>query len=140
MRWPSSDLAGLSLYRSPLARLVFLVNDPKFLLSHRFSIATAAVRAGYDVHLACPRSDATSIIEAAGVHTHRLPLERGIAPAVAEFRTIGHVASLYRRLRPTIVHHVTVKPVLYGLARCAGYRRQGGSSPCHLRTRIRVLG
>jgi glycosyltransferase involved in cell wall biosynthesis len=105
-----------------LTRLVFLVNDAKFFLSHRLPIAAAAVRAGYDVHLACPESDATASARAVGIQVHQLRLERGLAPAVAELRTLGQVASLYRRLRPTIVHHVTVKPVLYGslMARVTG--------------------
>ena len=49
---------------------------------------------------------------------------KGVSP-VDELRTLFSLARLYRRLRPSLVHHVTIKPMLYGslAARLAGRRR-----------------
>ena len=49
---------------------------------------------------------------------------KGVSP-VDELRTLFSLARLYRRLRPSLVHHVTIKPVLYGslAARLTGRRR-----------------
>jgi glycosyltransferase involved in cell wall biosynthesis len=103
-------------------RLLFVLNDASFFVSHRLPIATAAIEAGFDVHLAAPASSTNAIIRSAGIDTHELPMQRGHSSATTELRAFSHLASLYQRLRPTVVHNVTVKPVLYGslVARAVG--------------------
>lgn len=95
-------------------RLLIVVNDAAFFLSHRLPIALGARAAGYDVHVATPRDEASARIEAEGVSFHAIPLSRrGMSPA-AELRTIAALTRAYRTIAPDIVHHVTAKPILYG--------------------------
>ncbi|RMD65445.1 MAG: glycosyltransferase family 1 protein [Alphaproteobacteria bacterium] len=104
-------------------RLLFTVNDAAFFVSHRLPIARAAAAAGYDVHVATAPGAAVSEIVSAGLIHHRVPLSRsGLNPG-AEIRTFLALATLFRRLRPDLVHLVTIKPVIYGglaarLTRC----------------------
>jgi glycosyltransferase involved in cell wall biosynthesis len=95
-------------------RLLFVVNHAGFFLSHRLPIAIAAKEAGYDVHVATPRSKHVPQIEAAGLQWHEINLSRSGRNPFGELATILDLVSLYRRLRPSVVHHVTSKPVLYG--------------------------
>ncbi len=91
-----------------------VVNDAAFFLSHRLPLALGARDAGYDVHIATPRDDASPRIEKAGLAFHPIPLSRrGTSPA-DELRTIAALVKLYREVAPDIVHHVTAKPILYG--------------------------
>ena len=39
---------------SPQGRLLFVINDLGFLISHRLPVAQAALEAGYEVHIAAP--------------------------------------------------------------------------------------
>jgi glycosyltransferase involved in cell wall biosynthesis len=94
--------------------LVFVVNHGGYFLSHRLPLALAARQAGYDVHIATPRSRHTNAIAAAGLSWHEIRLSRSGLNPLAELRTVYDLAQLYRALRPDIVHHVTSKPVLYG--------------------------
>ncbi len=95
-------------------RLLLVVNDAAFFLSHRLALATGARDAGFDVHVATPRDEASPRIEAAGLSYHAIPLSRrGTSPA-AELQTVAALVTLYRRVAPDIVHHVTAKPILYG--------------------------
>lgn len=95
-------------------RLLIVVNDAPFFLSHRLPLALGAKAAGYEVHVATPADDAVKRVEAAGLEWHELPLSRrGTSPA-EELTTIQALIALYRRLRPTVAHHVTAKPILYG--------------------------
>lgn len=95
-------------------RLLIVVNDAAFFLSHRLALALGARDAGFDVHVATPRDEASARIESAGLSFHAIPLSRrGTSPS-AELRTIAALVALYRELRPDIVHHVTAKPILYG--------------------------
>lgn len=95
-------------------RLVLVVNDAAFFLSHRLPLALGARAAGFDVHVATPRDDAAARIEAAGLPFHAIPLSRRGTSPVSELQTVSSLVALYHRLEPDIVHHVTAKPILYG--------------------------
>ena len=104
------------------ARLLFVVNNPAFFLSHRLPLALAAQRAGYDVHVATMAGDSVPRIAAHGLTHHVVPMTRSGKQPLQELRTIWSLWRLFRRLRPALVHLVTIKPVLYGgiAARMAG--------------------
>ncbi len=106
----------------PDRRLLFLINDTGFFLSHRLALACAARDAGWQVHVASRADARVPEIEAAGLTFHALPIERfGLRP-LGELRTALAVARLCRRLRPALLHSVTLKAVVPGLlgARLAG--------------------
>jgi glycosyltransferase involved in cell wall biosynthesis len=94
--------------------VLFVVNDAGFFLSHRLPLAQAVREQGYQVAVATPTSDAVGQIEAEGFRHYPVPLSRGGANPLAELKTIRGLYKLYQELRPSLVHHVTIKPVLYG--------------------------
>src|SRR5690606_6513902 len=57
-----------------------------------------------------------------GLAHHALPMSRSGKNPIQELHSIYAIWRLFRRLRPGIVHAVTIKPVLYGgiAARLAG--------------------
>ncbi len=95
-------------------RLLFLVNDAAFFVSHRLTLAIAAQHAGYEVHVATNAGAASDRIRAAGLSHHVLPLSRSGANPIAELRAVLAIGNLFRQLQPDLVHLVTIKPVLYG--------------------------
>jgi len=94
--------------------LLFVVNIPEFFLSHRLPIAMAARQAGYDVQIATGPGSASATIGELGFVHHELPLTRSGRNPFAELRFIWALQKLLRRVRPDILHLVTIKPVLYG--------------------------
>jgi glycosyltransferase involved in cell wall biosynthesis len=94
--------------------ILFVVNDAGFFLSHRLPLALAAKEQGYDVCIATPPGDGVEQIKAVGLRYRQVSLSRSGANPLAELRTIWNLYKLYRELQPLIVHHVTIKPVLYG--------------------------
>ncbi len=96
-------------------RLLFLVADAPFFVTHRLSLARAARAAGYDVHVAVPFEDRpVAEIRALGVHCHDIPLRRGNRALGGELRLIVALARLIGALRPDLVHAVSLKPVIFG--------------------------
>jgi glycosyltransferase involved in cell wall biosynthesis len=91
-----------------------VVNDAAFFLSHRLPVAQAARTAGWEVHIATAPGPAVVEVEAAGFQHHPIPLTRGGLRPDAEIRTFAALCRIYHRLRPDLVHHVTIKPTLYG--------------------------
>lgn len=97
-------------------KLLFVVNEAGFFLSHRLPIALAAKKRGFDVHLAANTESEHHLdqVERHGVKTHRITLERGFGNPAADMSAAIALRRLYRYLKPDIAHHVTPKPVLLG--------------------------
>lgn len=97
-------------------RLLFVVNIPRFFVSHRLPLALAAREAGYEIHVATADTDEANlrVIANHGFPLHRIPLEQHGTRPLKELRTLLALIRLMRRLRPDLVHLVTIKPVLYG--------------------------
>ena len=106
-------------------RLLFLVTEDWYFCSHRLALGRAAVRAGFDVTVATRvHNHAPAIIEA-GMNVVALPWSRRSTRPWNELRTLISLYRLYRSFGPDLVHHVALKPVLYGsvVARIARTRR-----------------
>ncbi len=103
-------------------KLLFVINELSTFFSHRLSLAKAAQRVGYEVHVAAPRSESVDRLTDVGFIYHPIYLDRRGLNPLRECRTVFNLFRLYRSLKPTIVHHVTIKPILYGgiAARLAG--------------------
>lgn len=95
-------------------RICFLVNVDWFFLSHRLPLARAARRAGAHVTVAAADTGCGPTIRAEGFEFAPIAFSRKGTGPRAELATLLSVAALYRRLRPHLVHQVTIKPVLYG--------------------------
>ncbi|MFT0533625.1 glycosyltransferase family 4 protein [Castellaniella hirudinis] len=95
-------------------RLLFFITNPAFLVSHRLPVALAARDAGYEVHVASMGGPAVAQLEAQGLIHHVLPLSRTSMRPWTEARSLWAIWRLFRRVRPDLVHAVTLKSVLYG--------------------------
>ena len=108
----TADPARAREVRRP--RLLFLVTEDWYFCSHRLSLARAAARAGFDVAVATRVRRHGEAIRDEGIRLISLPWSRRSTHAWNELRTLGRLLSLYLRERPDLVHHVALKPVLYG--------------------------
>ena len=95
-------------------RVLIVVNHAGFFLSHRLPIALEARARGYEVHIATPASRHVAKIIETGLPWHPIRLGRASTAPHLEIRSVVDMMRLYRRIRPDLVHHVTIKPVLYG--------------------------
>jgi glycosyltransferase involved in cell wall biosynthesis len=95
-------------------RLLMVVNNPAFFLSHRLPLALAARRAGFEVHVATMDGPSVPRIVSLGLTYHVIPMSRSGKNPFQELQSLFALWRLFRRLRPDLVHAVTIKPVLYG--------------------------
>ena len=95
-------------------KLLFFVTEDWYFISHRLPIAIAAIKQGYDVTLVTRVSKYGETIRSKGIKLIPLKLSRGGINPVSELGVIFRLISIYRKEKPNIVHHVAVKPVLYG--------------------------
>lgn len=104
--------------------ILFVVNAPEFFLSHRFPLAVAAQKLGYKVHVATAEGADVERIQAQGFIHHVVPFARSGQNPLNELGTLLCLVKLFRRVKPSLVHLITIKPVLYGgiAARLAGIK------------------
>lgn len=92
-------------------KLLFVVTEDWYFVSHRLPLAAAARDAGFEVAVATRVGTHGEAIQASGIRLIPFSLSRrGGNP----LREVTALARLYRAERPDIVHHVALKPVLYG--------------------------
>ncbi|BFU93730.1 MAG: Alpha-D-QuiNAc alpha-1,3-galactosyltransferase [Nitrospira sp.] len=95
-------------------RLLYLITEDWYFWSHRLDLARAAVAAGFDVALATRVTDHETRILKEGFRLFPIRLSRRSRNPLAELAALAELTRLYRRERPAIVHHVGLKPILYG--------------------------
>jgi len=92
-------------------KLLFVVTEDWYFFSHRLPLAVAAQKAGFDVAVATRLGRQGEAIRAAGIRLIPFSLSRHHGNPVRE---VSALARLYRQERPDIVHHVALKPIVYG--------------------------
>jgi glycosyltransferase involved in cell wall biosynthesis len=105
-------------------KLLFLETEDWQFVSHRLPLAVAAHQVGYEVTVVARIGEHGHTIRDAGLQL--IPIElslRGKNPFSA-MRLVTRLIAIYRRERPDIVHHLAIKPMLYGslAARFVGVR------------------
>lgn len=105
-------------------KLLYFVTEDWYFCSHRLPLAVAAKQAGYEVLVVTRVNQHGDLIRAQGLTLIPLDLSRRSRHPLKELAVIWQLYKLYRQHQPDIVHHVALKPVLYGslAARLAGVR------------------
>lgn len=102
--------------------LVFLIAEDWFFTSHFLVRGRAAQKAGWRVIvIARQNQDEAELIEA-GLEFIPVSFDRHRLNPFKELGFALHLARLYRHLRPQVVHHIALKPIILGgiAARLAG--------------------
>ncbi|MEZ5841977.1 MAG: glycosyltransferase, partial [Hyphomicrobiales bacterium] len=102
--------------------VLFLITEDWYFRSHRLPLARAARDAGARVVVAARMRDERAAIAAEGFETVDIPFDRSGLNPIADLGTLRAIGAAYRSVQPDLVHHVGLKPVLYGslAARLAG--------------------
>ena len=100
--------------------LLYLVTEDWYFLSHRLPMALAAKQAGYQVHVATRVATGGAVIEQFGFVLHPLGWRRGSPNPLDVLANIRQVRSLYRALKPDLVHHVGLQPSVVGSLAATG--------------------
>ena len=96
-------------------RLLLVVTEDWYFVSHRLNLAKAALAADFKVGLATRVGNFGELVAREGVELFPLTFMRRSSRRLwTELRAVQELTDLYRRWRPTIAHHVGAKPIIYG--------------------------
>lgn len=106
-------------------KIILFANTSWYLYNFRLPLAVALRARGNTVVLVSPRDEYSEKLSAEGFDWIEFPFSRKGQNPLQELMTIFRLTGEYRREKPDIVHHFTIKCVLYGslAARLTGIRR-----------------
>lgn len=104
------------------SRLLYLVSEDWYFLSHRLPMARRARDAGFEVHVATRVVGGAAAIRAEGFALHPIPFARGTLSPIAAWPTITALRQLHRTLTPAICHHVALQACVLGSLAAIGTR------------------
>ncbi len=97
-----------------MAKVVLVANTDWYLYNFRLSLAEAVRKQGHDVLLVSPSGPYVHHLEQAGFRWQRWEVGRRSLSPLAELPAILALQRLYRQEKADLVHHCTIKPVIYG--------------------------
>ena len=96
-------------------KILFVVTEDWYFCSHRLPLAIEAKERGFNVAIATKISSHRLEIERHGIQVIPLKcMSRSSMSMLREVSAFMELFSIYRSFRPTLVHHVALKPVIYG--------------------------
>src|SRR2546430_1087830 len=116
----ASDSVPASNARGPAPRVIYLVTEDWYFISHRLPMARAARNAGFEVHVATRIDRHGAAIEAEGFHLHPISWRRGSLDPRDLVRVVREVRKLYRKLNPDLAHHVALPAAVVGSLAATG--------------------
>lgn len=107
-----------------MTKILLVANTDWYLYNFRLSLAKLLREGGFEVALISPGGPFVEGIRAAGFRWLEWPVGRQSMGLSGESRALWRLLQVYRQEKPDLVHHFTVKPVLYGTlaARLAGVK------------------
>jgi glycosyltransferase involved in cell wall biosynthesis len=97
-----------------MKKILFIVNIDLFFVSHRLPVAIEAINNGFEVHVATKVTECLEEITCHGIKVHNLDLHRSNIGMFALLSEFYEFFLLIKKLRPDLMHLVTIKPVIFG--------------------------
>lgn len=95
-------------------KLIFVVTEDWYFLSHRMPTVRGAQQAGYDVAVITSDGPSRAAIEAQRVRVIPFDFKRRSLKAGQAVKQVKALTALYKAEAPEIVHHIAMKPILLG--------------------------
>lgn len=94
--------------------IFYVVNVDWFFASHRIPLALEALKRDYDVYLLSKDTGKFQEINELGIKTIDIPFDRKKGKLYSDIKVFLKLCLLYHQYRPYIIHHVSLKPIIYG--------------------------
>jgi len=94
-------------------KILFIVSEDWYFVSHRLDVAIKAIECGYSVALLSHFSDSRDKINKLGIETLDWSLNRSSKNLFKEWSAVHDILSALDYYKPDLIHSVAMKPVLY---------------------------
>ena len=106
-------------------KVLFIVSEDWYFLSHRLYLAKTAIENGYQVALLSRISSHREFFESIGLTVFDWSLDRRSSNPIKEMRALWQVIKAIYLYSPNLIHAVALKPIIYTSIACkwVGMRR-----------------
>ena len=112
-------------------KILIIVNVDWFIYSHRLPIILEANKKGYEIHIATKITDFAKkeVLINQGIYFHELSFDRSGKKITMIIYIFFKILNLILKLKPNILHLVTIQPILIGgiAARIMGIKKINSS-------------
>jgi glycosyltransferase involved in cell wall biosynthesis len=95
-------------------RIAIVLNTSWNIYNFRMNFVKALQANGHEVHTIAPVDDYTHFLKEAGCKHHAVRMDSRGANPIKDSALIVELYSIYRKIKPDIVLHYTIKPNVYG--------------------------
>jgi len=99
-------------------KILFIVSEDWYFLSHRLNLARAAIESGHQVALLSKISSHRKLLELSGLTVFDWSLDRRSSNPIKEMRALWQVIKAIYSYSPNLIHAVALKPVIYAFIAC----------------------
>lgn len=95
-------------------KVAIVLNTSWNIYNFRMNFVKTLLARGYEVHTIAPHDNYTHFLEEAGCTHHDVTMDsRGVNP-IKDTALFFELLGIYRKLRPDVILHFTIKPNVYG--------------------------
>ncbi len=115
-------------------RVAIVLNSAWNIYNFRLSLVKALLEAGHEVHTVAPFDRFSPLLEKAGCINHDVKMDSRGANPLKDFALFFELFFIYKKLKPDVVLHYTIKPNIYGTFAAAVLRIPSINNVCGLGT------
>lgn len=115
-------------------RIAIVLNTSWNIYNFRMNFIKALIKEGHEVHTIAPYDEYTSHLVDAGCIYHAVKMDSRGANPIKDLALIVELYMIYRRVKPDVILHYTIKPNVYGTLAAAILRIPVVNNVCGLGT------
>jgi glycosyltransferase involved in cell wall biosynthesis len=115
-------------------KIAIVLNTSWNIFNFRMNFIKALQAEGHEVHTIAPADAYTHFLQEAGCTHHNVKMDSRGANPIKDLALIFELGFIYKRLRPDIILHYTIKPNVYGTLAAAVLRIPVINNVCGLGT------
>ena len=95
-------------------RIAIVLNTSWNIYNFRMNFIKSLLKQGYEVHTIAPEDNYTPLLREAGCIHHRVKMDSRGANPIKDSALILELFGIYRKVKPDVILHYTIKPNVYG--------------------------
>lgn len=95
-------------------RIAIVLNTSWNIYNFRMNFIRVLQAEGHEIHTIAPKDDCTHLLTEAGCHHHQVTMDSRGANPIKDSALIFELWSIYRKAKPDVILHYTIKPNIYG--------------------------
>lgn len=115
-------------------RIAVVLNTSWNIYNFRMGLVRSLLSKGHEVHTIAPKDDFTPLLQEEGCIHHNITMDSRGANPIKDTALIAELYFTYRKVKPDIILHYTIKPNVYGSLAAAMLRIPVINNVCGLGT------